>query len=121
MGDCTYHYSVDGHSLTLGHQGDVQLELARTPLNQKLIRQAPADIVIRALYERTLGRYGDREDSYVRMEVRQARQNIYLQTTAINLATAATDAFHDEQAREALRLNKRCKPLYIMPVDRPRA
>jgi nitroreductase len=53
------------------------------------------------------------------MEVGHAGQNIYLEATALGLATVAIGAFHDEQVREVLRLDKQYKPLYIMPVGRP--
>ena len=52
------------------------------------------------------------------MEVGHAGQNIYLQATALGLATVAIGAFHDEQVREVLRLDKQYKPLYIMPVGK---
>jgi len=114
-----YHYDIDNHSLTLHHKGDVRLELARAALNQEFIYQAPVDIVICAEYERTLIRYDARGERYVHMEVGHAGQNIYLQATALGLATVAIGAFHDEQVREVLRLDKRYKPLYIMPVGKP--
>ena len=46
-------------------------------------------------------------------------QNIYLQADALGLATVAIGAFHDEEVREVLRLDKQYMPLYIMPVGRP--
>jgi nitroreductase len=52
------------------------------------------------------------------MEVGHAGQNVYLQATALGLATVAVGAFNDEQVREVLRLEKQIKPLYIMPVGR---
>jgi len=116
IGDGIYHYSIDGHSLTQHHQGDVRLELARAALDQEFIYQAPVNIVICAEYERTLRRYGTRGERYVHIEVGHAGQNIYLQATALGLATVAVGAFYDEQVRQALRLDKQYKPLYIMPV-----
>ncbi len=53
------------------------------------------------------------------MKVGHAAQDIYLQATALGLATVAVGAFHDEQVREALRLDKQYMPLYIMPVGKP--
>jgi nitroreductase len=53
------------------------------------------------------------------MEVGHAGQNIYLQATALGLATVAVGAFNDERVAEVLRLNKQVKPLYIMPVGKP--
>jgi len=114
-----YHYDIAHHSLTLHCKGDVRFELARVALDQEFIYQAPIDIVICTLYERTLRRYGDRGERYVHIEVGHAGQNIYLQATALGLATVAIGAFYDEQVREVLRLDKQYKPLYIMPVGRP--
>jgi len=116
IGDGIYHYNIDTHSLTRHHQGDVRLELARAALDQEFIYQAPLDIVICAEYERTLRRYGARGERYVHIEVGHAGQNIYLQATALGLATVAVGAFHDEEVRKVLRLDKQYKPLYIMPV-----
>jgi len=114
-----YHYNVDSHSLTLHYKGDMRLELARAALSQEFIYEAPVDIVICVVYERTLRRYGARGEKYVHMEVGHAGQNIYLQATALGLATVAIGAFYDEPVREALRLDKQYRPLYIMPVGRP--
>ena len=114
-----YRYNIDNHSLTLHHKGDVRLELAEAALDQEFIYEAPVDIIICAVYRRTLMRYGDRGERYVHIEVGHAGQNIYLQTTALGLATVAIGAFDDEQVRNVLRLDKQYQPLYIMPVGRP--
>ena len=119
IGGGIYHYNTDGHSLTLHHEGDVRLELARAALNEESIYQAPVDIVICAIYERTVMRYGGRGERYIHMEVGHAGQNIYLQATALGLGTFAIGAFNDEQVREVLRLDKPYRPLYIMPVGKP--
>ena len=118
IGDGIYHYDVDSHSLTLHHKGDVRLALARSASGQGYIYEAPVDIVICSLYERTTMRYGARGERYVHIEVGHAGQNIYLQATALGLATVAIGAFNDEQVREVLRLDKQYKPLYIMPVGK---
>jgi SagB-type dehydrogenase family enzyme len=114
-----YHYNISHHSLTLHHEGDIRLDLARAALGEEMIYQAPVDIIICALYERTTRHYGSRGERYVHMEVGHAGQNIYLQATALGLATVAIGAFHDEPVREVLRLDKQYKPLYIMPVGKP--
>jgi len=114
-----YGYDINNHTLRLHHAGDVRLELARAALAQEYIYEAPVDIVICAVYERTTRRYGDRGERYVHIEVGHAGQNIYLQATALGLGTVAIGAFHDEAVREALRLDKQYRPLYIMPVGKP--
>ena len=119
IGEGLYHYHTENHSLTLHHQGDMRLELARAALGQEFIYEAPINIVICAVYERTLRQYGTRGERYVHMEVGHAGQNVYLQATALGLATVAIGAFHDESVRDVLRLDKQYKPLYIMPVGKP--
>jgi len=52
------------------------------------------------------------------MEAGHVSQNIYLQATALGLATVAIGAFQDERVREVLRLEKEIRPLYIMPVGK---
>ncbi len=120
VADGIYHYETGSHSLALHHGGDVRMELARAALDQEYIYQAPLDIVICALYQRTLRRYGERGARYVHMEAGHAGQNIYLEAAALGLGTVAIGAFHDEAVREALRLEKHYQPLYIMPVGEPR-
>ncbi len=119
IGEGVYHYHADSHSLALHHQGEVRYALARAALSQEYISEAPLDIVICALYRRTTSYYGARGERYVHMEVGHAGQNIYLQATALGLGTVAIGAFRDEAVREALRLDKECHPLYIMPVGKP--
>jgi SagB-type dehydrogenase family enzyme len=114
-----YHYHTDSHSLTLHLKGEVRYALARAALSQEYIYEAPLDIVICALYQRTTSYYGTRGERYVHMEIGHAGQNIYLQATALGLGTVAIGAFHDEAVREALQLDKEYRPLYIMPVGKP--
>jgi len=119
VSDGIYCYEPSGHSLNPHRKGDLRLELARAALGQEFVYQAPVDMVICAIYERTTMRYGARGERYVHIEAGHAGQNIYLQATALGLATVAIGAFHDEQVREVLQLDKTVRPLYIMPVGRP--
>ena len=114
-----YHYTVEDHSLHRYKGGDLRRQLSIAALDQEFIAEAPVDIVICALYSRTLKRYGARGERYVHMEVGHTGQNIYLQATAFGLGTVAIGAFYDGQVREVLRLDKQYEPLYIMPVGRP--
>jgi len=124
IADGIYHYHIDSHSLALRYSGDVRLELAKAALDQEYIYEAPVDIIICAVYSRTLVGYGDRGERYVHIEVGHAGQNIYLQATALGLATVAIGAFDDERVGKVLGLDKEYKPLsimeplYIMPVGR---
>ena len=115
-----YHYEMNSHSLRLHLQGDFRLDLARAALDQGFIASAPADIVICALYQRTCYTCGKRGERYVHMEVGHVGENIHLQAVALGLATVEVGAFHDEEVRKVLAVEKEIKPLYIMPVGKPR-
>ena len=114
-----YHYEAASHSLRLHKPADVRLDLAGAALDQEFIIDAPVDIVICALYHRTSYRYGKRGERYVHIEVGHVSENIHLQAVALGLATVEVGAFHDEEVSQALKLDERYKPLYIMPVGRP--
>jgi SagB-type dehydrogenase family enzyme len=114
-----YHYYIIKHALTLHRKGDVRLDLARAALSQEFIYEAPVNIIICALFQRTTRGYGSRGERYVHIEVGHAGQNIYLKTAALGLATVAVGAFCDELVSEVLQLDEKFKPLYIMPVGKP--
>jgi SagB-type dehydrogenase family enzyme len=114
-----YQYKVESHSLGRHFKGDVRGELAQAALGQDFLCVAPVDIIICADYNRTLSTYRGRGERYVHVEVGHAGQNIYLQATALGLATVAIGAFHDDEVRAVLRLDKEYKPLYIMPLGKP--
>jgi len=115
-----YHYDVDRHSLVLHQPGDLRRELAGAALDQGFIANAPLDIVICALYPRTSYRYGRRGERYVHMEVGHVGENIHLQAVALGLATVEVGAFDDEVVRKVLGVEEQFKPLYIMPIGKPR-
>ena len=115
-----YRYDPGTHSLELVVEGDLRRGLASAALGQEWVEEAPVNIVITAIYERTTWRYGERGIRYVHMEVGHAGQNLYLQATALGLGTVAVGAFYDEEVRGVLKLPGDRRPLYIMPVGRPR-
>ena len=116
--DGIYHYEVDFHSLSLHKPGDLRPDLARAALDQEFIIDAPVDIVICALYNRTSYRYGRRGERYVHIEVGHVGENIHLQAVALGLATVEIGAFNDEEVRKVLRVEEQIKPLYIMPLSK---
>jgi len=115
-----YHYNVKNHSLHLRKGGDLKEELAIAALDQEFIAQAPVDIVICALYERTSWRYRGRAERYVHMEAGHVGENIHLQAAALGLAVVMVGAFEDERVSIVMNLDEDIKPLYIIPIGKPR-
>ena len=114
-----YHYNVKEHSLSLHMKGDIREKLSTTAaFNQKCILQAPAEIAICAVYERTMKTYGKRGERYVPIDTGHAAENIALQAVALGLATVMVGAFDDKKVSEILELGDEMKPMYIIPVGK---
>ena len=99
---------------------DLRTELAEAALGQDFVAQAPVTLVFAAIYERTTGRYGDRGVRYVHIDVGHAAENVHLQAVVMGLASVPVGAFDDDKVAAVLRLPKDHKPIYLIPVGRPR-
>ncbi|MFQ6050120.1 MAG: SagB/ThcOx family dehydrogenase [Candidatus Hydrothermarchaeota archaeon] len=115
-----YHYDPWTHSLEQKYAGDVRKNLSKAALDQEWVREAPVDIIITAVFERTKRKYGERGERYVYMEAGHVAQNIYLQCVSLNLGTTVVGAFYDDEVQEVLKLPSDHKPIYIMPVGHKR-
>ena len=113
-----YRYDNQYHSLIELSTEDFREKLCYAALSQESIKNAPFVILICADYNITMSTYGERGRRYVDIEVGHVGQNIYLETTALNLGTVAIGAFNDKEVKEILRIKE--EPIYIMPVGRPK-
>ena len=115
-----YRYRPATHDLvTTG----VTVRLADLPAvaaRQEWITGAAALVAFAAAYERTAGRYGERAERYVPMEVGHAAQNLYLEAAALGLGTTFVGAFGDSALARVLALPPEQRPLGLMPVGHPR-
>ena len=117
--DGLYHYVPQGHKLRVLNEGDLRGDLARAALGQSSIRNAAADFVVTAVYDRTTRKYSDRGNRYVHIEVGHVGQNIHLQAAALGLGSVPIGAFRDDRVKSVLSLPADHEPLYIIPVGRP--
>jgi SagB-type dehydrogenase family enzyme len=112
-----YHYQPQEHRLRLHLAGDQRAALHAVTLRQDAVFQAPAVLVIAAVYGRTAERYGaERTPRYVHMEVGHAAQNVLLQAVALGLGAVPIGAFYDGDVQRVLALPDDQAPLYLIPV-----
>lgn len=114
-----YSYRPAEHALVAHRSGDLREPLARAALGQDCVRAAPLVIVVTAVYERTAGRYGDRAERYVHIEVGHLGQNVHLQAVAMGLGSVPVGAFDPAAIGELLNLPREQVPLYLIPVGHP--
>jgi SagB-type dehydrogenase family enzyme len=113
-----YRYAPNQHALAMVGEGDRRAALSTAALGQSWIADAPAVLVLAAVYRRTTGKYGPRGERYVHIEIGHAAQNVYLQALALGLGTIEVGAFDDRAVKTALALPGDQDPLAIMPIGR---
>ncbi|HEA46889.1 MAG TPA: SagB/ThcOx family dehydrogenase [bacterium] len=114
-----YHYLPEEHKLEKIKGGDLRSDLAEAALGQQWIREASCNIIITAVYERTMAKYGKRGIKYAILEAGHVSENIYLQAESLGLGTVNIGAFGDVQVQKVLGIPKDNRPLYIMPLGYP--
>lgn len=113
-----FHYDYNAHALVQTYKGDIRKSLAKAAVEQEWVEKAPATLVITAVFERTMWKYGERGIGYVYMEVGHVAQNVYLQSVSLGLGSVAVGAFYDEQVQRLLNLSSEYKPIYMISIGR---
>lgn len=113
-----YQYLPDEHKLQQVMTEDKREELYQAGLQQSSLREAPVNIVLTGIYERSKDRYGQRGERYTHIEIGHAAQNIYLQAVSLDLGTVMIGAFNEARVQDILDLEAGEKPLGILPVGR---
>jgi len=114
-----FEYIPETHSIKRLNDKDLREGLCMACLGQSFVRDASANIIICADFKRTTGRYGERGESYVYIEVGHAAENVHLQAVGLGLGSVPVGAFSDDRVRNLLDLPEELVPIYIIPVGYP--
>lgn len=118
--DGIYRYIPQDHKLIQVKKGDARSRLSGAALSQGAISNAPLNIVITAIYERTTVKYGERGIRYVHIEVGHAAQNILLEAVSLKLSAVPIGAFYDDKVKAVIGCSDEEVPLYIIPIGVPK-
>jgi SagB-type dehydrogenase family enzyme len=114
-----YKYNPLDSTITRIIDRDIKKELASAALNEEMISDAPACILISAVFNKMIKRYGEeRSPRYIYMEAGHAAQNFYLQAEALHLGTCSIGAFNDKEVMGLFNMQGSEEPLYIMPIGK---
>jgi SagB-type dehydrogenase family enzyme len=114
-GLCRYEPKL--HPLARTISGDQRRELTLAARHQAWVADAPAVVVIAAMYRRTRAKHGDRAERYVHIEAGHAAENICLQAVALGLGTTIVGAFADAEVKRLLGLDEE-DLILLIPVGR---
>ena len=115
-----YHYRQAGHVLETISAGERLQPVVDSATHQAWQADAAIAVVFAADYQRLGGRFRDRAERYVPMEIGFAAQNLYLEVAALGLGTTFAGSFQDSTMARIVGLPENLRPLGIMPVGHPR-
>ncbi|EMA37353.1 SagB/ThcOx family dehydrogenase [Halobiforma nitratireducens] len=116
-----YRYEPAEHALEPSLESSLHDDLTRAALQQPVVEDAPATIVVAADDGRTIDQYPEHGKRYVRMEAGHVAQNVHLTAEARALNACPVGAFSDAELADVLSLPAALDPLYLLPVgNRPR-
>ncbi len=110
----SWEYDPENHSLKLVKEGDLHFDLTAAALGQSFVGEAQAVLIIAAIPEITMARYGNRSMRYIDQEVGCICQNVYLQCGSLGLGTVAVGAMDDNHIAEIV--STKAEPRLIMPI-----
>ena len=113
-----YRYLPETHRLEHSDPHDLRPDLAAAAHQQAWVSDNAALVVISAQYTRTTGKYGPRGVRYAHLEAGHSAENLFLQATALGIATVLVGAFDDAAVTRLLRLEPSEEPLVLMPLGR---
>jgi SagB-type dehydrogenase family enzyme len=109
-----YHYDARDHELELRRPGVFHHDLAKMTLGQDMLGTANVVILIAAIAERTMWKYGQRGYRYVFLEAGHVGQNLYLAATASDLGIVAIGGFFDSEVNQLCLLPEGEEVIYIL-------
>jgi SagB-type dehydrogenase family enzyme len=112
-------YDPKAHSLRQVIAGDLRGNLQTAAHDQSCVGSAPLCLVIAIDIDTTAKKYGDRAERYCLLEAGHVAQNVLLQATAMGFGGVPVGAFDDQRVSTVLRLPKRLRPVYLLPLGYP--
>lgn len=119
LADGIYHYDPVAHELELRRPGLAQAALADLALDQSMVATSSALLIITAIVERTMWKYGQRGYRYVFLDAGHLGQTIYLVATALGLGPVGIGGFYDRELGELLSLPPDEQPVYLVCIGQP--
>ena len=109
------HYVPATHALEPCQGGDLRATLGR----QRTVAEAPAVFVFTAVPSRMGGRFPQRTQRWIDLEVGHDAQNLLLQAVALGLGAVPVGGYDEAAVAQALQLPEGQQVCYLVPVGTP--
>lgn len=119
LADGIYHYDARAHELELVREGKAEPAFGDLAIGQEVLDSANLAIVVTAVRDRTMWKYGQRGYRYVWIDAGHVGQNIYLVATAMGLGPTAIGGFFDREVSALLSLPRDEEAIYLIAVGQP--
>ncbi len=113
------HYVPAHHALETHVEGDALATLRASAGRQRSVAQAPAVFVFAAVPSRLGGRFPERAQRWVDLEVGHAAQNLLLEAVALGLGAVPVGGYDEAAVAKALQLPEGQQVCYLIPVGEP--
>lgn len=117
--DGVYHYDAGAHELELVREGATQDTFVDLTLGQEMVRNANIVLIITAIPERTMFKYGQRGYRYVLFDAGHLAENLYLVSTALGLGPVTIGGFLDGEVNALLGLPEGEEAIYLGCIGQP--
>jgi len=114
-----FAYNPEEHSLEEILNRDIRAKLATAALRQKVVADAPCDVLIAGSIRKLAARSGNKARRFMLLEAGHIAQNIQLQAVSLKLGTVPVTTFDTKQVRKVCTLPANLEPLYIICVGYP--
>jgi len=115
-----YHYAVAEHALEELKLGDFGEDVARSALDQTMLRDAALVFVWTAVWSRSTLKYAQRAYRYVYLDVGHVAENVALAASALALGSCQVGALYDDEAAALLDVDGENEAvIYMTAVGRP--
>ena len=117
--DKGFLYRPEQHSLEQVIDQDIRERLAAAALKQRVVADAPCDIVVAGTVRKLASKYGNKARRYMLLEAGRIAQNIQLQAASLELGSVPVVVFDSAQVRKVCTIPTTLEPLYIICVGYP--
>lgn len=117
--DGIHHYDARAHELELRSPGVAQPRLGSLALDQRMVHDSNVVVIITAIPERTMWKYGQRGYRYVWLDAGHLGENLYLVATALGLGPVGIGGFFDVELNTLLDLPEGEEAFYLVCIGQP--